>query len=319
MVGRQHIPNDERRRIVARYVAGFLGFALLAFAVGCGDDDESTAPQTRETLALSFEGLEALANDYHYEGWAIIDGSPVSTGKFNINAAGAIVDLSGATIADGEFDTGHDLSTASAIVLTIEPAGDTDAVPAETHVLAGSVANLSANLSVGDGAALGDDFSAATGDYILATPTNGADTNENSGIWFLDLSSGSPAQGLMLPALPAGWEYEGWVVIDGVPVTTGKFVDSAAEDESAPYSGPEAGPPFPGEDFLMNAPAGLTFPTDIAAGTAVISVEPDPDDDAAPYTLKPLVGAIPGDAVDHVTYELGNNSAGFPTGTAVIK
>jgi hypothetical protein len=85
-------------------------------------------------------------------------------------------------------------------------------------------------------------------------------------------------------------------------------------DESAPYSDSLPGPPFPGEDFLKNAPDNLSFPTDIAGGTAVISIEPDPDNSAGPFTLKPLVHAILADAVDHVTYDMGQN-LNFPTGT----
>jgi hypothetical protein len=87
-------------------------------------------------------------------------------------------------------------------------------------------------------------------------------------------------------------------------------------DDAAPYSGPSAGPAFPGEDFLFNAPAGLTFPTDLAGGTGVISIEPDPDNSTAPFTLKPLVGDIPANAVDHTPYDMTNNAASFPTGTA---
>ncbi len=86
----------------------------------------------------------------------------------------------------------------------------------------------------------------------------------------------------------------------------------------APYSGPEDGPPFPGEDFLTNAPAGLTFPVDLSGGAAVISVEPSPDDAAAPFTLKPLFGEIPSGAEDHVTYPLGNNAQDFLSGTVTI-
>ena len=96
-----------------------------------------------------------------------------------------------------------------------------------------------------------------------------------------------------------------------------RAVDEA--DLAAPFSGAEPGPPFPGEDFLSNAPAGMVFPTDLAGGTAVISIEPDPDDSTVPFTLKPLVGAIAADAVDHVTYAVGNNAAGFPTGSATIR
>ena len=292
-----------------RLLIGFVGSLLLAVLLSaCGGG--------RETLVLSFDGLEPLANGYHYEGWAIIDGSPVTTGKFNVDGAGNLVDLGGGRLS-GEFETGRDLSDASAIVLTIEPAGDTDTVPADTHVLAGSVDDNEARLTTGHGAALGDAFGGATGSYILATPTDGDGNNETGGIWFIELP---PSQGLQLPELAAGWAYEGWAVIGSQPVTTGRFTSVDVADMDAPFSGTMAGPPFPGEDFLMNAPSGLTFPTDLAGGLAVISIEPEPDDSPAPYTLKPLLGGIDGTAVDHVTYSIANMAgATFPTGTALIR
>ena len=261
-----------------------------------------------------------MANGYHYEGWAIIDGAPVTTGKFNIDTNGALVTTSGGLIVGGAFDTGLDLETTTTVIITIEPAGDTDDVPASTHVIGGSISGLFGNLTVGDGTALGDDFLGATGDYILATPTDGAGTNENSGIWFLSLASGASGVGLALPTLPTGWAYEGWIVTGGQPVTTGRFTAVDVADMAAPFSGPTAGPPFPGEDFLVNAPTGLTFPTDLAGDLAVISIEPEPDDSSAPFTLKPLMGGIDAAAVDHVTYSLPNMTvATFPTGTARIR
>ena len=288
---------------------------VVAFAA-CGDDP---ADPEFQTLVLSFTGLDPLAGGYHYEGWAIIEGAAVTTGKFNVDANGALITTAGSAIAGGSFDTGVDLEAASAIVITIEPSGDTDDLPASTHIVAGAVTASSATLTVGHGSAIGDDFMSAAGSYILATPTNGDDTDENSGIWFLSLASGSPAAGLDLPTLPLGWEYEGWAVIGGTPVTTGRFTATDAADSSAPFSGSEAGPAFPGEDFLMNAPTGLSFPTDLAGGTAVISIEPEPDDSTAPFTLKPLVGTIATDATDHVTYSIPTNLASFPTGTATIQ
>lgn len=300
-----------KRTMVLMLASATLGLAAC--------DDTSTAPLL-DTLDLSFVGLDALANGYHYEGWAIIDGSPFSTGKFNIDGAGGLTTVDGVSIPGGIFETGIDLMNTSAVVITIEPSGDVDAIPADTHVLAGMIAGGSANLSVGHAAALGDDFLSATGDYILATPTDGAMTNENSGIWFLSLTTGSPMAGLVLPALPAGWAYEGWAVLGGQPVTTGRFTAVDIADQADPFSSTMGGPPFPGEDFLMNAPTGLTFPTDLAGGTAVISIEPEPDDAPGPFTLKPLVGAIDMSAVDHVTYALGNMAtATFPTGSAVIR
>ncbi|MFQ6030452.1 MAG: hypothetical protein ACE5Q6_23505 [Dehalococcoidia bacterium] len=271
------------------------------------------------TLTLELSGLDPLANGFHYEGWAIVEGSPVSTGKFNVDAAGHLIDLSGQSIGEARFHGEYDLGSASAIVITIEPAGDVDDLPADTHYLAGSVSEGVAELTVGHAAALGDDFANASGTYILATPTDGPGTNENSGIWFLDPSRGSPAVGLDLPQLPAGWVYEGWVVLDGTPVSTGQFTAVDQVALTALFSGPLSGPPFPGEDFLVNAPEGISFPTDLAGAVAVISIEPIPDDSPKPFTLKPLVGNIPQDATDHFNYELENNSSGFPTGSATLK
>jgi len=291
--------------------------AASLIAAGCGDED-TTAPVPSSNLTLDLNGVEPLTGGYHYEGWAIL-GGPASTGKFNLGAGSQLVTPSGSPIPGNTFATGRNLSAASAIVITIEPPGDADAAPAATKYLGGDLSGNTAALRAGHAAALGNDFAGATGKYILATPTNGSNTNENSGIWFLSLASGSPAQGLSLPVLPSGWRYEGWAVIGGTPVTTGVFTNPASADLAAPFSGAQSGPPFPGEDFLTNAPAGLVFPTDLANGRAVISIEPDPYPSAAPFTLKPLNGLIPGTAVDHVTYDMPNVAAQFPTGSATIR
>ena len=287
---------------------------LLVFA-SC---DSDPAVNTGETLRISLSAVDALANGFHYEGWAIIGGNPVSTGKFNVDGNGNLVDLSDNPISNGDFNTGQDLSAASVIVITIEPDGDTDAVPADTKYLGGDVSSLEAALSPAHGSSLGDDFSTADGSYILLTPTDDPAANDLSGIWFLDNSSGSAVAGLTLPVLPIGWKYEGWAVINGSPVTTGTFTSVDAADDAAPFSGAGAGPPFPGEDFLMNAPAGQTFPTDLSGSMAVISIEPFPDDNAAPFTLKPLTGAIPSGAASGTVYSLSNNASAFPSGSARI-
>ena len=184
------------------------------------------------------------------------------------------------------------------------------------HILAGDFSGTSADLTVGHGAALGNDFTSAAGTYILATPTDGMNNNERSGVWFLDPTAG-PGPGLELPTLPAGWKYEGWAVINGTPVSTGTFTDVTAADEGAAYSGAMDGPPFPGEDFIVNAPSGLSFPTDLRGATAVISIEPSPDNSAAPFLLKPLVSPIDASADDHTPFGMSNNAtATNPTGTA---
>jgi hypothetical protein len=295
---------------------GVLSLTFVALvAVGC--DDDPVSPD-RSTLALELTGFEPLRNGFHYEGWAIIGGTPMSTGRFNVGTAGQLVTVAGAPIAGGEFQTGLDLSTATAIVITVEPNNDSDPGPAATHIAAGDVNNGMATLTVAHSAALGNTFTSASGTYILATPTDGPNSNERSGVWFLNASSGSPTAGLSLPALPAGWTYEGWAVINGMPVTTGTFRTVTGADMAAPFSGPQSGPPFPGEDFLRNAPSGLSFPVDLRNDMVVITIEPDPDDSPTPFVLKPLTGTVPGTATDHVNLSLANGAMSFPTGRAVI-
>lgn len=307
-----------------------LATGLIAAACSSGDaGDETTttttvAPTTTTQpttttieamvpeLTLDVTGFPTLANGVHYEAWAIIDGDPVAAGKFNV-ADGAIVDLDGGPISGFPVSG---LDTATTIVVTIEPAGDGDAVPSDTHFVAGDVVDGSAELTIEHPAAIGSDFAGAAGTVLLATPTNGDGTDELSGIWFLALPG--PTASLDLPLLPAGWKYEGWAVIDGVPVTSGTFLDVAAADDAAPFSGPEPGPPFPGEDFVVNAPEGVTLPTDLSGATIVVSVEPDPDDSPEPFVLKPLLGQAADPATDHESYELTNNAVDLPRGIASL-
>ena len=282
---------------------------VVAFAmimVSCGDDEATTDNQ----LNLTFTGLEDLGSGYAYEGWIMVDGAPKSTGVFTVDASG----VPSKTAFDLNED---DLDAGTAFILTIEPSPDSDPDPSDVHILAGDFSADNASLTVSHEAALGNDFTEATGGYILATPTDGMDNNENSGVWFLDPTAG-PGAALTLPALPAsGWAYEGWAVIDGTPVTTGTFTSASGADASAPFSGTEAGPAYPGEDFLNNAPSGLTFPTDLRGATIVVSIEPVPDNSPNPFTLKPLVGMTASDAMDHTLLSMGNNAAATnPTGTA---
>lgn len=281
-----------------------LSIAFLSLLISCDKDDSS--PES--TLNLNLSGLENLGNDFAYEGWIMVNGSPQTTGTFSVEDQGHL--------SQSSFELNEEaLDQATAFILTIEPNPDPDPAPSDVHILAGDFNGEQASLSIDHGAALATNFSSASGAYVLATPTDGMDNNEKSGLWFLDLSSGSPMTSLNLPVLPAGWTYEGWAVINGTPVTTGTFLSNDGDDDSAPYSGNMSAPPFPGEDFIVNAPTGLNFPTDLSGGMAVISVEPVPDNSPAPFLLKPMVGNIPADAQDHITYSL-NGNLNFPSGTA---
>ena len=288
---------------VMRFTNAGLLSLILVFAAGCPmnppDDD------TR-TLRVQFEGLEALGNGYVYEGWFIVDGMPVSTGRFEIDEDGE-PDQSMFTVDAADADA------AAMFVLTIEPAVGDDPAPADTHVLAGAFMADMADLTIAHAAALGTDFTEATGMYILETPSTADIADDyHQGIWWLDPAAG-PATTLDLPVLPAGWEYEGWAAGPDGPVSTGRFVmpDEVDSDDTGATSGPDAGPPFPGQDFIDPA-------VSLIGMAAVISVEPEPDDSAAPFAIKPLIDMDIEDVGPAVLQMMQNNAESAPTGTATI-
>ena len=279
----------------------------LTTIVSCSVDDDSPVVITDKTLTLNINELEDVGENFIYENWLIVSGSPVSAGTFSVNTEG-VLSKTLFTIPSTVLDN------ATQYVLTIEPDQDTDPTPSKVHVLAGDFISNSAEVSIEHSAALGTNFSTAAGNYILATPTNGMNTNEKSGVWWLDpTTEGGPSAGLTLPSLPEGWEYEGWAVIDGTPVSTGKFTSVSGADSTMAFSGPMGGPLFPGEDFLINAPEGLTFPLDLSGQVVVISVEPNPDTSPKPSPIKPLAGLVPLDAADHALLPMVNQGVNLVT------
>ena len=292
-----------------------LYFLMLIFGfttvISCSSDDDNGS--STKNLTLNLSGLEDLGSDFIYENWLILESGPVSAGTFSVNASGVLSKTSFSVNATT-------LSSAVAYVLTIEPSPDTDASPSSVHILAGDFTNnaTSATVSTNHDSALGTDFTGAIGKYVLASPTDMDSTNEKSGVWWLAPTSATSLSGLILPTLPSGWSYEGWAVIGTTPVSTGKFTNASGADQSAMFSGTNPGPPVPGEDFLMAAPAGLTFPTDLSGQKVVISVEPDPDNSLNPFLLKPLVAMVPANAMQHTLLSMGNNAAASnPSGSVM--
>jgi len=278
------------------------------------DDDDDNNDMTEDRIELNLTNLPSLAADEQYEGWIIVDGDPLSTGKFT-------VDMDGNLSETNFMVEPEDLSAASDFVLSIEPLPDTDPSPSAIKILGGSFSGNTAEVSASHAAALGTEFNTISGQYILATPTTSTNDDELSGIWFLNPNDGNPQPTLDLPSLSSNWMYEGWAVIDGQPVTSGKFSSVSGADDSAPYSGDDgSGPPFPGEDFVQNAPLGLMFPTNLSGGKVVVSIEPNPDNSPAPFLYKPLAADVSADATDHMLYAMMNNVSGsFPAGNVVKK
>lgn len=290
-------------------------FALLiipAFLVSCGDDDSPS----NTALNLTINGLEDLGSTAQYEGWIIVGGAPISTGTFT-------VDANGTPSATSFSANATDVAAATKFVLTIEPIPDLDPAPADAKLVAGDFNGTSATLSTGVAPALGD-FSNAAGTLFLRTPTDemaGTANNGNDiyGVWF-GTPGMPPTPNFTLPTLPAGWAYEGWVVGENGPISTGTFSNTVdlPRDSGNPFSGTlnNVGPPIPGEDFFNAAPNGETFPLDIRGRRIVISVEPVPDNSPAPFLLKPLIADLAADAATAPTSHTFNQNLGsIPTGT----
>lgn len=285
---------------------------ISALIVSCGDDD---SPSVSNNLNVTFSGLEDLGTAAQYEGWVIVNGSPVSTGTFT-------VDANGTPSATAFTVDPTDLAAATKFVLTVEPIPDNDPLPSDQKLLAGDFSGNSTTLSTGVAPALGS-FDNAAGSLFLRTPTDetpGSANNMNDiyGVWFGNPGM-PPTPGFTLPTLPTGWAYEGWVIGDAGPISTGTFTDFGTVDSSNGFSGTEnnAGPPIPGEDFFNNAPMGETFPLDIRGRTVVISVEPVPDNSPAPFLLKPLIANVASDAATApASHSFMQNLGSVPTGSA---
>ncbi|MEO0336575.1 MAG: hypothetical protein AAF202_09275 [Pseudomonadota bacterium] len=275
--------------------------ALSACGSGLGNssknkDGGNTSLGSQKTMELSMQGIEPAVGQ-HYEGWVLAANGVFTTGRFNVLSSGEVVsvDRDGNTTGSlGDVNSSRHLYTEdsgqeNAFVLTIEPNGDTDDGPSSVHYVGGDFNGNTTTATTDHRTAIGAEFISSSFSYILATPTNGPSTH-NQGIWFLDPNAG-PRASLDLPALNTGWAYEGWIVdrSTGEVVSTGVFTSASAADSDlgGPAAGPDAAPPFPGQDFIN--PAKILNDGD---KTVVISVEPSPDFDPAPFTLKILAHDI---------------------------
>lgn len=261
-----------------------------------------SAEASKTTIVANFDMLPELGEDYVYEGWLIVDGAPVSAGRFD--ATDEFV-----------FETTPENAEATLYILTIEPRVGDDPAPSSTHIVGGEFVDGEATVTIDHPTALGNDFSNVAGTFFLAAPTAAGLMGDfaDKGIWYIEMTDNGPAPSLQLPELPAGWAYEGWVATENGPISTGRFVTATGADSDAggPAAGPADAPPFPGQDFVEP-------PMSLIGATAVISVEPQPDDSPAPFALKPLVGPIE-DAGQGVSQALMVNGEAQPVGTVTIR
>jgi hypothetical protein len=207
-----------------------------------------------------------------YELWVTTETEDISLGKFILNAEGELENSIG-VIEDSIFPLPELVEEVRGGKITISESLDPRT---EDNVLF-----LEGDLSK-DRVALAfpQSFQEASGRFMLATPTdNNTLINERSGLWFGDVLRNNPA--LDLPALPDGWVYEGWAVLEeNVTLTSGRFINDSSPDRFAGFSDTQGSAPgFPGEDFLKDPPVAvfpdLSFPLDLAGGRVEITIEPE--------------------------------------------
>lgn len=277
----------------------------------CGGDDGPSGP----TVSMTFTNLPTLGTGFVYEAWVMVDGQPVSAGTFSSRA-----NYSAGFIAD-------DAAAATAVLVSIEPAQDMDPAPSNTKILGADLTDGQGSLTIAHEMALGDDYTGAKGSFVLATPTTNITTDENQGIWFTNASPlGVPSSGLMLPPVPDGWTYEGWVIDTSTnpptPHSTGKFINGdptmGDDDNAGDAKGTEnleKTQRWAGQDYIDPA-------RDLSTNhQAAITIEPVPDDDRdKPFALKPLANTITMITASEGTQPLSNTiGQSSITGTATVQ
>ncbi len=109
--------------------------------------------------------------------------------------------------------------------------------------------------------------------------------------------------------------------ITGGLITTGGFKSFRDADDSNPYTDNHRVPSVPGEDFLLNLPAGVdsiyfcdASNPSVSAGTVFITLEPDNyNDDERNFPLVYMVGKIPSYANVSITSRHNQFAVGDPT------
>jgi hypothetical protein len=276
---------------------------LILFITGC-DYFENGDTLNITKFETNISGLPAIADTMTFVGWFQWEDKKTDQ-KFAEKVFVLDADQNGSIAYTSEKPL-RSLQRAKLFYLTVERksvANDSALVPSTKKLLSGSFTFAASDLSIGENTG---NLENVNGFFSLATPTNGTNTDELSGVWFMDSLSTNPVSGLKkLPELYAGWIYEGWVEINGQMVSTGRFSNPKAADLYAAYSDTSAGFIFPGEDFLNNAPSGLTFPTNLSNAKVYISIEyKDGRTNGSNPFLIILEGAVPASAQSAVTYNL---------------
>lgn len=298
------------------FAAAVVGMTLLP---ACNNVPTEITPLPRavgeiEAIYMQLNQLQPLdpATQGVYTLWALTDrGQADRITDFYVSDDGAIVDASGTRIV--RFTTENfALRKTISLLISIELSATPSDAPAGMQILSGTFVEGVAILAVPAPATI---FS-ASGTLRLFTPTDGPDTNETSGVWAIT-ASGAPS--LLLPDTTAALQYETFVDVQGRSLPVGRFDRVDQKDDANAYvSTLFPVPERPGEDLLLNAPEGLTFPADLRGNRVSISLEGRFNDYVQQSQLVVLEGIVPIGATGGETIILFNRTASFPSGTAIL-
>ncbi len=266
---------------------------LAGASTGCTDPVELSQG---DRLELSLTGVRAM--DASTEGalhaWVVpAAGEPVSIGP--------LTDLPATT--DGTATLIFDLPVADArrFLVTVEPPGDSDAVPSRYHLIGGAVTGARATLTIEGVLTNGPPLETDPGSHSLFTTSNniefGYPSAEDAGLWLFTLrpifNVHETREVRVTPLRPA-WLYAGWIVWgrgteDELWIPYGKFrpdeaglLSSRDDTGSGPFSGDEdylnAGvEDVPGEEWVSDEIAGLLgfdLPGDLSLPLDLDAVDP---------------------------------------------
>lgn len=158
--------------------------------------------------------------------------------------------------------------------ITVEKVGDRDEKQSGCTLLRGVNENNQVYFSLN-----AIDLSRAAGSFLMATLSDGtSETNEKSGIWFVD-SISSPSKSLNLPELPSCWTYSAYLIYRDDYLRVGNFKESDKEDSFSEFSQTFESPiDFPGEDFLRGLPQNIEPPINVSNNGNILMISLEPDD-----------------------------------------
>lgn len=288
-----------------------LAALLLLSACDSGSAVEEVPQYFQAQILL--EGMPSLEGGAAYEAWARVSGGWQSVARFNYDDQGRLIDESGRLRAN-TFVSEFDLQPATEFLVSIEGRRDTDLEPSSTRILQGPVVGSGATVSFANALA---DLSGVVTNYTIGTPTDSDPANESFGFWLGTPGNYAPA--MIAPTLGDGWVYELWAELSVGPVSLGRFTSPSERDSAAPFSNQAETFSVPGEAFVMNAPAGVTFPLDVGGLEVFITVEPEPEEIAGtPFGVRISEATIPNGVTGGEALSMSAVTT-FPTGTVQFR